>query len=77
MACDPLYAPLLIGMGADELSLMPVRIPEIKYLLRKIKMPDARRLVEEVIEYGDSQTIYDTLRKFYLNHINRNDGESE
>ena len=77
MACDPLYAPLLIGMGADELSLMPVRIPEIKYLLRKIKMPDARRLVEEVIEYGDSQTIYDTLRQFYLNHINRNDGESE
>ncbi len=70
MACDPLYAPLLIGMGADELSLMPVRIPEIKYLLRKIKMSDARSLVEKVINYGDAQTIYDTLRQFYLDHVN-------
>ncbi len=71
MAGDPLYAPLLIGLGADDLSIAPVCLPEIKYLLRKVHKSEAEQLAAKVIEFGDSKTIFETLRKFYLDHVNQ------
>ncbi len=73
MAGDPIYAPLLIGLGADDLSIAPVRLPEIKYLLRKMRMPEAEQLAAKVLKTGDSQIIFETLQKFYLDHVNPSD----
>ncbi len=77
MAGDPLYAPLLIGLGVDELSLTPICLPEIKFLLRKIRLSDAQSLATKVIQYGDSKTIFETLRQFYLDHVNQLDVNSD
>lgn len=46
MAGDPALAPLLIGLGVDELSAAPAVLPEIKYLIRRLKLSEARALAE-------------------------------
>jgi phosphoenolpyruvate-protein phosphotransferase (PTS system enzyme I) len=46
MAADPELTPLLLGLGVDELSAVPSMVPQIKYLIRRIHMKDARELAE-------------------------------
>ncbi len=65
MAGDPVYAPLLLGLGATSLSLTPPLIPAVKYLLRNMKMADARKLVREVMELRDPAEIQARCEEFY------------
>ncbi len=44
MAGDPILAPLLIGLGVDELSATPALVPQVKFLIRRLKFSDAREL---------------------------------
>ena len=44
MAGDPVLAPLLIGLGVDELSASPPLIAQVKYLIRKLKLSEAKEL---------------------------------
>jgi phosphotransferase system enzyme I (PtsI) len=44
MAGDPVLTPLLLGLGVTELSAAPAAVPQIKYLLRRLKMSEAREL---------------------------------
>jgi phosphotransferase system enzyme I (PtsI) len=46
MAGDPCLAPLLLGLGVTELSMAPSSLPQVKYLIRRLKMDDARQLAE-------------------------------
>ena len=46
MAGDPMLVPLLLGLGVEELSVAPSSVPRIKYLIRRIKMSEARELAE-------------------------------
>jgi len=46
MAGDPDTVPLLLGLGVDELSAAPPLVPQIKYLIRRMKMSEARALAE-------------------------------
>jgi len=41
LAGDPIYAVLLFGMGADQLSLSWGSVPEIKHLIRQIEFTEA------------------------------------
>ena len=65
MASDPLYVPLLIGMGADELSMSPSLIPEVKFITRHISMEAAGELAAEVLELKRPRQIFRRLREFY------------
>lgn len=65
MASDPVYVPLLIGMGADELSLSPSLIPEVKFMVRHISTQSARELASEVLELKRPRIIFARLREFY------------
>jgi phosphoenolpyruvate-protein phosphotransferase (PTS system enzyme I) len=64
IAGDPIYAGLLLGMGADSLSLTSSLLPEVKYFIRHIKQSDAEALVEEVMQIGDSTEIVRRLEAF-------------
>lgn len=64
IASDPIYVSLLLGMGADSLSLTPSMLPEIKYLIRNMEMTAARALVDEVLALDDSDAIVQRLEKF-------------
>ena len=46
VAGDPIMTPLLLGLGVDELSVTPPILPQIKFLIRRLKMSDARELAE-------------------------------
>jgi len=46
MAGDPIMVPLLLGLGVDELSVAPPHVPQIKYLLRRLKLSEAKELAD-------------------------------
>ncbi len=46
MAGDPVLAPLLLGLGVDELSAAPPLVPQIKFMVRRLKMPETQALAE-------------------------------
>jgi phosphotransferase system enzyme I (PtsI) len=46
IAGDPMLAPLLVGLGVDELSAAPAVIDQVKYIIRRIKLDEARQLAE-------------------------------
>lgn len=46
IAGDPVLAPLLIGLGVDELSTAPGVLDEVKYIIRRVKLDEARQLAD-------------------------------
>jgi phosphotransferase system enzyme I (PtsI) len=64
MAGDPLYIPVLLGLGVSELSMNAVAIPMAKHIIRMITIEEARKIVrhalrlvtvEEVNDYVDQE----------------------
>ena len=53
MAGQPLFTPLLLGLGVDELSVSPVRTPIIKGMVRALHYADCEALAQEALA-GDS-----------------------
>jgi phosphotransferase system enzyme I (PtsI) len=50
MASDPVLAPLLLGLGVDELSAAPPLVPPVKFLIRRLKLSEAKALAEFALE---------------------------
>jgi len=50
MAGDPTLTPLLIGLGVDELSAAPAVLAQLKYLIRRLKLSDAKELATFALE---------------------------
>ena len=46
IAGDPVLTPLLLGLGVDELSAAPAVLDEVKYIIRRVKLDEARQLAE-------------------------------
>jgi phosphotransferase system enzyme I (PtsI) len=65
MAGDALYAPLLLGLGVDELSMTPTLVPSVRYLVRVMKMSDARALAAEALKQTDAKKTYALVEAFY------------
>jgi phosphotransferase system enzyme I (PtsI) len=55
---DPVLVPLLIGLGVDELSCAPAVIPEVKYMIRRIKLEEAKALAEFALQCESPWDIY-------------------
>ncbi len=64
MASDPIYAALLLGLGVDELSMTPPLIASVKYLVRAMKMSDARALANNALKMESPSAIYDMCERF-------------
>jgi phosphotransferase system enzyme I (PtsI) len=69
IAGDPIYASLLLGMGATSLSLTSSLLPEVKYFIRNVKIADARALVEEVLQINDPVAVVRRLEDFRVETI--------
>ena len=65
MAGDPVFAALLLGLGVDELSMSSTLLPAVKYLVRAMKLSDAKALVEEALAMDDPKKIYTKFDEFY------------
>ena len=59
MAGDPLMIPLLLGLGMDELSIAPQAVPQIKYLIRRVKMSEAKEIAAAALRSESSKEILD------------------
>jgi len=57
MAGDAIYAPLLLGLGVDELSMTPPLIPAVKYLVRSMKLADAQKLAADALELTTAKEV--------------------
>ena len=58
VAGDPVLAPLLIGLGVDELSAAPPVIDEVKYIIRRIKLSEAQALAEFALQCESPTEIF-------------------
>jgi phosphoenolpyruvate-protein phosphotransferase (PTS system enzyme I) len=57
MASDPALAPLLLGLGVDELSTAPPLVPPVKFLIRRLKLSEAKELAEFALQCESASDI--------------------
>ena len=69
MAGDPVFAPLLLGLGVDSLSMSPAWLPAVKYLIRAMTMADARALASEAMKLASPKEIYARCDEFYRSRV--------
>jgi phosphotransferase system enzyme I (PtsI) len=69
MAGDPLATVLLIGLGIDELSVIPSVLPEIKKIILSIKYKEAKRVADKVLTMSTDQEIRDHLSSITRNKV--------
>jgi phosphotransferase system enzyme I (PtsI) len=69
MAGDPVFAPLLLGLGVDSLSMSPAWLPSVKYLVRSMSMADARCLAAEALGMTSPKEIYARCDAFYRTRV--------
>ena len=50
IAGDPVLTPLLIGLGVDELSAAPTVVAQVKYIIRRLKLSEARELADFALQ---------------------------
>ncbi len=63
MAGEPLYLPILLGLGIDELSMNPLCILKIKKILRSISYHDAQQLAAQVDQFKTATEIENFMRQ--------------
>ncbi|MEW6522718.1 MAG: phosphoenolpyruvate--protein phosphotransferase [Bacillota bacterium] len=61
MAGMALAAPLLVGMGMDELSMAPPDIPVVKEVIRSMSMETAKQAARDALQMGTAQEIRSML----------------
>jgi phosphotransferase system enzyme I (PtsP) len=63
LAGDPLAAVLLLAMGYDMLSMNATNLPKVKSVIRKIKLHDAKELLDRVMQMDSALQIRDFLEE--------------
>ncbi len=70
MSGEPLYIPLLVGLGLRQLSATPRKIPEIKRVIRELTVAEAERLAEHALTLETARQVgsylRDQLRRYIL-----------
>ena len=62
MSGEPLYVPLLVGLGLRQLSATPRKIPEIKQVIRHLKVSEAQRIAETALSMDSARLVSSYLR---------------
>jgi phosphotransferase system enzyme I (PtsI) len=57
MAGDPLYVPLLVGMGLDELSFGAASISRVKEVIRRITLSEAQELAAAALHVSKGREV--------------------
>lgn len=61
LGSDPLAVPVLVGLGVDELSVTARRIPQVKAMIRRLGMPQARELASLALAQPTAAAVRQTL----------------
>jgi multiphosphoryl transfer protein len=65
VAADRLAAPILLGLGVRELSVVPSAVPDLKELIRNVRMTDCRELATRCLELDSPRDV----REFVENSL--------
>lgn len=63
MAGDPLYLPILLGFGFDELSMGAASIPRVKQFLRRCNYEQARRIATQALTFSTAKEVEAFLKQ--------------
>ena len=67
MAGEPIYAALLIGLGAKSLSVSVSRLPEIKHYIRLMNLGELKKLTNDLMTLDQAELIEQKLSAFLEN----------
>ena len=57
LASDPVAAPILIGLGVQELSAVPSVVPRLKALIRKLTLADCTEIAGQALEQSSAEAV--------------------
>ena len=63
MSGEPLYAPLLVGLGLRQLSATPRKIPELKRVIRTLRVDEAEQLAAHALDLETARQVGSFLRE--------------
>ncbi|MDP3789436.1 MAG: phosphoenolpyruvate--protein phosphotransferase [Candidatus Omnitrophota bacterium] len=63
MAGDPALTIILVGLGLDEFSTSPILLPEIKKIIRAVKLSDARELAAKALTLNTGKEVENFARR--------------
>lgn len=69
MAGDPLYLPILLGFGFDELSMVSTAIPRVKHLLRRCSRELAVEIAANCMSYATAGEVESYLKSEITSHF--------
>jgi phosphoenolpyruvate-protein phosphotransferase/dihydroxyacetone kinase phosphotransfer subunit len=64
LAGEVLAAPVLVGLGVDELSMNPGTIPAVKSILAQVDSTQAQELARQVVNCTDASGVRKQVREF-------------
>lgn len=65
MASVPRAVPVLIGLGLEELSVLPSMFTEIKQVVRNTLYSEAKELADKLLTLSTEEEIKNSINKFY------------
>ena len=57
LAGEPLAAPILLGLGLDEFSMSPARVPLIKRVMKSLRKAECVPFAEKVLALNDTDEV--------------------
>jgi phosphoenolpyruvate-protein phosphotransferase len=64
LAGEPMATPILLGMGLDEFSMSPARVPVIKQVMRKLHQDACQRLAANVLTLSNDADVVQACQAF-------------
>jgi len=69
MAGNPMAVPLLVGLGMDELSVVPAILPEIKKIIRSLSYSEMQEAATSALTAATSDEIEKLMLKFFKKNL--------
>lgn len=68
LAGEPLASPILLGLGLDEYSMSPARVPLIKRVMKSLSKAECQVLADEVLGLDDTEAVMRASKAFLEKH---------
>lgn len=65
LASNPLAVSILVGLGVNELSVSPTRIPLVKWIVKSISYEEAFQLAKEALNSDNGEEVREKARAFF------------
>ena len=58
-----MVALILLGMGLDGFSTSPINVPEVKRVIRSVKLSEAKRIAEKALHFSTGREIDEFMER--------------